>query len=92
MTLFHQTRKLLNPKDQVLNLALKVATVLVRKLVVLIITKPIAKFNKPAAAVAAAVPAIDLSYATKVNVSGLPKDLKHDNIKVCFQTENLNFQ
>ena len=85
MTLFHQTRKLLNPKDQVLNLALKVATVLVRKLVVLIITKPIAKFNKPAAAaVAAAVPAIDLSYATKVNVSGLPKDLKHDNIKVCF--------
>ena len=47
--------------------------------------KPIAKFNKPAAAaVAAAVPAIDLSYATKVNVSGLPKDLKHDNIKVCF--------
>ena len=84
MTLFHQTRKVLNPKDQVLNLALKVATVLVRKLVVLIITKPIAKFNKPAAAVAAAVPAIDLSYATKVNVSGLPKDLKHDNIKVCF--------
>ena len=84
MTLFHQTRKLLNPKDQVLNLALKVATVLVRKSVVLIITKPIAKFNKPAAAVAAAVPAIDLSYATKVNVSGLPKDLKHDNIKVCF--------
>ena len=47
--------------------------------------KPIAKFNKPAAAAAAAaVPAIDLSYATKVNVSGLPKDLKHDNIKVCF--------
>ena len=40
---------------------------------------------------AAAVPAIDLSYATKVNVSGLPKDLKHDNIKVCFQTENLEF-
>ena len=64
---------------------------LVRKSVVLIITKPIAKFNKPAAAVAAAVPAIDLSYATKVNVSGLPKDLKHDNIKVCFQTENLEF-
>lgn len=47
--------------------------------------KPIAKFNRPAAAAAvAAVPTIDLSYATKVNVSGLPKDLKHDNIKVCF--------
>ncbi|KAG8203478.1 hypothetical protein GWM34_01616 [Candida africana] len=50
--------------------------------------KPIAKFNKPAAAaVAAAVPAIDLSYATKVNVSGLPKDLKHDNIKEFFQSQ-----
>ncbi|EEQ44502.1 THO complex subunit 4 [Candida albicans P78042] len=50
--------------------------------------KPIAKFNKPAAAAAAAaVPAIDLSYATKVNVSGLPKDLKHDNIKEFFQSQ-----
>lgn len=42
-------------------------------------------FNKPkaAAAVAAAAPAIDLSYATKVNVTGLPRDLKHDNVRVC---------
>lgn len=53
--------------------------------------KNIVKFNKksnapaaPAAAAAAASsPAFDLSYATKVNVSNLPKDLKHDNIKVC---------
>ncbi|KAF6072263.1 RNA recognition motif family protein [Candida albicans] len=36
--------------------------------------KPIAKFNKPAAAVAAAVPAIDLN-------------LKHDNIKEFFQSQ-----
>ena len=51
-------KKTFKSKDQVLNLALKVATVLVRKSVVLIITKPIAKFNKPAAAVAAAVPVL----------------------------------
>jgi THO complex subunit 4 len=33
--------------------------------------------------VAVAKPTVDLSYATKVVVYGLPKDLKQDNIKVC---------
>lgn len=52
-------------------------------------TKKTATFKRPngpktaAAAAAAAVPAFDLSYATKVNVTGLPKDLKQDNIRVC---------
>ncbi|KAI5970626.1 YRA1 [Candida margitis] len=40
-----------------------------------------------AAAAAAAVPAFDLSYATKVNVTGLPKDLKQDNIREFFQSQ-----
>ncbi|KAI3406150.1 YRA1 [Candida oxycetoniae] len=43
-------------------------------------------FNRPnapkSASAAVVVPAIDLSYATKVNVSGLPKDLKLDNVRV----------
>lgn len=46
--------------------------------------KNIVKSNKKPAAAAAPTPAFDLSYATKVNVSGLPRDLKHENIKVCF--------
>lgn len=54
-------------------------------------TKKTATFKRPngpkpaaaSAAAAAAVPAFDLSYATKVNVTGLPKDLKQDNIRVC---------
>ncbi|EMG50528.1 YRA1 RNA annealing protein YRA1 [Candida maltosa Xu316] len=53
--------------------------------------KSIVKFNRtptgPSKAAAAAAPAFDLSYATKVNVSGLPKDLKHDNIKEFFQQQ-----
>ena len=54
-------------------------------------TKKVATFKRPngpkpstaSAAAAAAVPAFDLSYATKVNVTGLPKDLKQDNVRVC---------
>lgn len=42
--------------------------------------KPVS-FKKVAVA---AKPTVDLSYATKVVVYGLPKDLKQDNIKVCF--------
>ncbi|CAK9439448.1 uncharacterized protein LODBEIA_P35630 [Lodderomyces beijingensis] len=44
-------------------------------------------FNRPNAPKAAAAPEIDLSYATKVNVSGLPKDLKFDNVKEFFQSQ-----
>ncbi|CAD1812160.1 RNA recognition motif family protein [Candida parapsilosis] len=57
-------------------------------------TKKTATFKRPngpkpaaAAAAAAAVPAFDLSYATKVNVTGLPKDLKQDNIREFFQSQ-----
>ncbi|CAI5758630.1 unnamed protein product [Candida verbasci] len=54
--------------------------------------KPVgASFNRPKgpppAAAAAALPAFDLSYATKVNVSGLPKDLKQENVKEFFQSQ-----
>lgn len=45
--------------------------------------KTIVSFKKAAPAAAAAKVSVDLSYATKVVVSGLPKDLKQDNIKVC---------
>lgn len=42
--------------------------------------KPIVSFKKPAVA---EKPQLDLSYATKVVVSGLPKDIRADAIKVC---------
>lgn len=54
--------------------------------------KPIVSFKKGTAAAAAALAAakakkqaatVDLSYATKVVVYNLPKDLKQDNVKVC---------
>ncbi|EGW31607.1 uncharacterized protein SPAPADRAFT_62216 [Spathaspora passalidarum NRRL Y-27907] len=51
--------------------------------------KPIVSFKKGgnAAQAAAAAKAFDLSYATKVNVSGLPRDLKQENIKDFFQSQ-----
>ncbi|RLV91819.1 RNA annealing protein YRA1 [Spathaspora sp. JA1] len=52
--------------------------------------KAIVSFKKGAAgpaAAAAAAKAFDLSYATKVNVTGLPKDLKQENIKDFFQSQ-----
>ncbi|KAI5952430.1 YRA1 [Candida jiufengensis] len=49
--------------------------------------KPSVSFNRPTAPKPVATPAFDLSYATKVNVSGLPKDLKQDNIKEFFQSQ-----
>ncbi|KAI5949518.1 YRA1 [Candida theae] len=56
--------------------------------------KKIATFKRPsgpspklATAAAVATPAFDLSYATKVNVTGLPKDLKQDNIREFFQSQ-----
>lgn len=55
--------------------------------------KPIVSFKKAGTAAAAAAFAaakakkqastVDLSYATKVVVYNLPKDLKQDNVKVC---------
>ncbi|RCK64611.1 RNA annealing protein YRA1 [Candida viswanathii] len=47
----------------------------------------IVKSNKKTSApvAAASTPAFDLTYATKVNVTGLPKDLKYDNVKDFFQ-------
>ncbi|KAK6459234.1 uncharacterized protein RJT20DRAFT_4811 [Scheffersomyces xylosifermentans] len=49
--------------------------------------KPIVSFKKSTNAATAAKAAIDVSYATKVVVSGLPKDLKQDNIKDFFQSQ-----
>ncbi|EAZ63059.1 RNA annealing protein [Scheffersomyces stipitis CBS 6054] len=49
--------------------------------------KTIVSFKKAAPAAAAAKVSVDLSYATKVVVSGLPKDLKQDNIKDFFQSQ-----
>lgn len=44
--------------------------------------KPIVSFKKAAPA-AKQEPSVDLSYATKVVVYGLPRDIKQDAIKVC---------
>lgn len=44
--------------------------------------KPVVSFKKPAAP-APAANTLDASYATKVVVHGLPKDIKLDAIKVC---------
>ncbi|KAI5965209.1 YRA1 [Candida pseudojiufengensis] len=49
--------------------------------------KQAVSFNRPTAPKPAASPAFDLTYATKVNVSGLPRDLKQDNIKEFFQSQ-----
>lgn len=45
--------------------------------------KPIVSFKKAAPPVSKKTPAVDVSYATKVVVYGLPKDLKADAVKVC---------
>lgn len=46
--------------------------------------KPVVSFKKPAAPAPAAT-TLDASYATKVVVHGLPKDIKLDAIKVCLR-------
>lgn len=55
---------------------------------------PIVSFkkDKPAATKAsakagAAAPVVDFSYATKVVVHGLPRDLRQENVKVCFSLQ-----
>lgn len=46
--------------------------------------KPIVSFRKPTPSVPRDTAPVDMSYATKVVVYGLPKDIKSDAIKVCF--------
>ncbi len=45
--------------------------------------KPIVSFKKSAPAAPKKSTAVDVSYATKVVVYGLPRDIKLDAIKVC---------